>query len=139
MRALIVLGGEAPKPELLRACAKNADLTIAADSGLAAFAASGVVPDLLIGDMDSVDPALLGRFGDVPQERLCCVKDDTDGVHAVDVALARPNALSLILLDGVEKLSDENREALYARCREKGVQFIATRTTNDSELEVHYL
>ena len=57
----------------------------------------------------------------------------------VDVALARPNALSLILLDGVEKLSDENREALYARCREKGVQFIATRTTNDSELEVHYL
>ena len=89
MRALIVLGGEAPKPELLRACAKNADLTIAADSGLAAFAASGVVPDLLIGDMDSVDPALLGRYGDVPQERLCCVKDDTDGVHAVDVALAR--------------------------------------------------
>lgn len=57
----------------------------------------------------------------------------------VDVALARPNALSLILLDGVEKLSDENRDALYARCREKGVQFIATRTTNDSELEVHYL
>ena len=89
MRALIVLGGDAPEPELLRACSKNADLTIAADSGLAAFDAAGLAPDLLIGDMDSIDPALLGRYASLPQERLCCVKDDTDGVHAVDVALAR--------------------------------------------------
>ena len=89
MRALIVLGGDAPEPELLRACSKNADLTIAADSGLAAFDAAGLAPDLLIGDMDSIDPALLGRYAALPQERLCCVKDDTDGVHAVDVALAR--------------------------------------------------
>ena len=57
----------------------------------------------------------------------------------VDVALARPNALQIILIDGAEKLSDENRAALYARCKERGLQFIATRTTNDDELEVHYL
>ena len=89
MRALIVLGGDAPEPELLLACSKNADLMIAADSGLAAFDAAGLAPDLLIGDMDSIDPELLGRYAGLPQERLCCVKDDTDGVHAVDVALAR--------------------------------------------------
>lgn len=57
----------------------------------------------------------------------------------VDVALAKPNALQIILIDGAEKLSDENRKALYARCKEHGLQFIATRTTNESELEVHYL
>lgn len=57
----------------------------------------------------------------------------------VDVALAKPNALQIILIDGAEKLSDENRTALYKRCKEHGLQFIATRTTNDSELEVHYL
>lgn len=57
----------------------------------------------------------------------------------VDVALARPNNLQIILIDGAEKLSDENREKLYDKCREKGLQFIATRTTNDTELEVHYL
>ena len=57
----------------------------------------------------------------------------------VDVALAKPNSLQLILIDGAEKLSDDNRTALYARCKEKGLQFIATRTTNDNELEVHYL
>ena len=57
----------------------------------------------------------------------------------VDVALARPNNLQIILIDGAEKLSDENRKKLYDKCREKGLQFIATRTTNDAELEVHYL
>ena len=89
MRAVIVLGGEAPGRGLLAACARQADLTIAADSGLAAFDAAGLMPDLLIGDMDSIDPALLARCDGVPQERLRCVKDDTDGVHALDSAIAR--------------------------------------------------
>lgn len=52
----------------------------------------------------------------------------------VDVALSKPNNLKLILLDGVEKLSDTNRELLYSKCKEAGLQFLATRTTNDDEL-----
>ena len=52
----------------------------------------------------------------------------------IDVALSKPNNLNLILLDGVEKLSDENRELLYNKCKEKGLQYIATRTTNSNEL-----
>ncbi len=54
----------------------------------------------------------------------------------VDVALSKPNGLQIILMDGVEKLSEANREKLYARCKEKGVQFIATRTTDADELQV---
>lgn len=57
----------------------------------------------------------------------------------VDVTLAKPNGLQIILIDGTEKLTTENREKLYSRCREKGVQFIATRTTDDSVMEVHCL
>ena len=57
----------------------------------------------------------------------------------VDVALSKPNGLQIILIDGAEKLSEENRAKLYEKCREKGLQFIAARTTNDKELEVHYL
>lgn len=57
----------------------------------------------------------------------------------VDVALSKPNNLQIILIDGAEKLSAENREKLYSKCREKGVQFIATRTTDSSEMEVTYL
>ena len=57
----------------------------------------------------------------------------------VDVALSKPNNLQIILIDGAEKLSAENRERLYSKCKEKGVQFIATRTTDSSEMEVTYL
>lgn len=57
----------------------------------------------------------------------------------VDVALSKPNGLQIILIDGAEKLSDDNRNKLYAKCKEKGLQFIATRTTNNNELEINYL
>lgn len=57
----------------------------------------------------------------------------------VDVAIAKKNNLQLILLDGVERLTSENRELLYKKCKEKGLQFIATRTTDSAELEVVYL
>ncbi len=89
MRALIVLGGDAPGEALLRRYAADSDLLIAADSGLAAFNRAGVAPDLLVGDMDSVEPSLLARYAHTPQRRLNPVKDDTDGVDALDVAIAR--------------------------------------------------
>lgn len=54
----------------------------------------------------------------------------------VDVALSNPNSLKLILIDGVEKLSETNRNELYKICKQKGLQYIATRTTNDNELKV---
>lgn len=90
MHALIVLGGDAPSAQLLRSCAAQADWVIAADSGLAAFDAAGISPDLLIGDLDSVDAKVLEKFaGCVPVRKLNCIKDDTDGVDALDVAIAR--------------------------------------------------
>lgn len=57
----------------------------------------------------------------------------------VDVALSKPNSLQIILIDGAEKLSEKNRKALYDKCKEKGLQFIATRTTDNDDLEVTYL
>ena len=57
----------------------------------------------------------------------------------VDVAISKPNGLQIILIDGTEKLSSENREKLYSKCKDKGIQFIATRTTDAAEMEVHYI
>ena len=54
----------------------------------------------------------------------------------VDVSLSDINNLKLILIDGTEKLSDENRKKLYDICREKGLQVIATRTDNNNELTI---
>lgn len=56
----------------------------------------------------------------------------------VDVTIAKKNdgVLQIILIDGAERLDDKSREALYEKCKAKGLQFIATRTTNDDELAV---
>lgn len=90
MKALIVLGGDAPGAQLLQSCVACADMAIAADRGLEAFDAAGLEPDLMIGDMDSVDPQVLARYaGRLPERRLNCIKDDTDGVDALDVAIER--------------------------------------------------
>lgn len=54
----------------------------------------------------------------------------------VDVTLGDENNLKLILIDGTEKLSEENRKKLYEICKEKGLAVIATRTTNDNILNI---
>lgn len=54
----------------------------------------------------------------------------------VDVTLSNNNNLKLILIDGTEKLSEENRNKLYDICKEKGLQVIATRTTDNPELNI---
>lgn len=54
----------------------------------------------------------------------------------IDVAIQKPNGLQIILIDGVEKLSTDMRNELYKKCKDKGLQFIATRTTDDPDLTV---
>ncbi len=57
----------------------------------------------------------------------------------VDITINKPSAWSIILLDGTEKLDETSRNSLYQKCKDKGLQFIATRTTNDNELEITQL
>lgn len=54
----------------------------------------------------------------------------------IDVAVQKPNALNIILIDGAEKLASDLREKLYAKCKEKGLQFIATRTTDENKFTI---
>lgn len=54
----------------------------------------------------------------------------------IDVAIQKPNGLQIILIDGVEKLASDMRENLYKKCKDKGLQFIATRTTDEEDLTV---
>lgn len=54
----------------------------------------------------------------------------------IDVSIQKPNGLQIILIDGTEKLSTGLREKLYGKCKEKGLQFIATRTTDDDAMTV---
>jgi recombinational DNA repair ATPase RecF len=57
----------------------------------------------------------------------------------VDITISKPSRWSIILLDGTEKLDEKSRARLYQKCKDKGLQFIATRTTNDNELVITQL
>lgn len=121
MKALIVLGGDAPGVGLLKACAAEADFSIAADRGLEAFDAAGMEPDMLIGDMDSVSPQVLARYESrLSADRLNCIKDDTDGEYALNLALEK-GATEITLLGALGGRLDH---ALFAiGWRRVGVRF----------------
>lgn len=77
--------------------------------------------------------------GDIPLINGLPVSNLSEGQKlelCVDIAINNSNGLQIILIDGVEKLSENNRTKLYNKCKEAGIQFIATRTTDDSELGI---
>ncbi|MCE1196746.1 thiamine diphosphokinase [bacterium] len=90
MRALIFTGGEGPAPSFARRLADAADLVIAADSGLVAAMAAGVLPDLAVGDFDSLpDRGALAAMPEGSVLEYPADKDDTDTELALRVAAER--------------------------------------------------
>ena len=88
MQAIVLSGGErAARPLGLPEHA----LVICADSGLESAGPLGLVPDLVIGDLDSVDPAALAlaRAAGVEIEQHPADKDATDLELALGAARAR--------------------------------------------------
>ena len=84
----ILLGGDlTPTPRLAGQIAGSR--FIAADSGMRHAAALGIVPELWIGDFDSVTPALADAWPDVPREVYPAEKDGTDGELAIEAAIRR--------------------------------------------------
>lgn len=122
MNALIVLGGDAPGQALLKSCADAAQMTIAADRGLAAFDAAGILPDLLVGDMDSVPQEALSRYAGETR-RLNCIKDNTDGEDALDLAIER-GAKEITFLGALGGRLDHAlaNVMLLVRAKQRGVQ-----------------
>ena len=54
----------------------------------------------------------------------------------VDITVSKPGQLGIILVDGAERLDSVSRERLYAKCKAKGLQLIATRVTDSAVMEV---
>lgn len=85
MRAAIILNGSPDSETLIQAIAGRADLVVAADGGARHALAVGIVPDLVVGDMDSLGEELaleVGRRG-ASLERHPERKDMMDGHLAV--------------------------------------------------------
>lgn len=91
MKALVIAGGSV-HAGLLQCELATADIVICADSGAERLAGSGRMPDLVIGDMDSISPLLLNQIGlsaGIEIIRAYAEKDETDAELALDEAIAR--------------------------------------------------
>jgi thiamine pyrophosphokinase len=90
LRAIIFANGPMADLEAARAALRLGDRLIAADGGLRHLRALGLTPHVLVGDLDSVDPAeaeALEAAG-VPVQRHPARKDETDLELALRLALA---------------------------------------------------
>ena len=108
MKAVVVAGGVAdPQDAALLA---DAQLVLAADSGAAWLASVGSRPDRLVGDLDSIDAALLAtleREG-VPAERHAVEKDETDAELALERAVELgADAVTMLAAMGGTRLDHE--------------------------------
>ena len=85
MRAAIFLNGAPDSEALIQAVAGRADLVVAADGGARYALAAGIVPDLIVGDMDSLgeEPAREIERRGAELERHPVRKDKMDGHLAV--------------------------------------------------------
>jgi thiamine pyrophosphokinase len=98
MRVLVFAGGD-PTPAQIAATLPAEAFDIAADSGAAHARAAGRDVDMLVGDLDSIDPALavdLEARG-TRVDRYPPAKDRTDLALALDAALAlEPSAITVV-------------------------------------------
>ena len=88
MRALVVANGEPPSSGLLATLARESAFVVGADGGALIALAAHVEPDVVTGDLDSLDSATRAHLG---PDRLVLDADPdrTDLQKAIDLARAR--------------------------------------------------
>lgn len=64
-KALVIANGEVPSDAVLRPLLREARTIVCADGGANAARDRGIVPDVIVGDLDSVLPATLAHFAPV--------------------------------------------------------------------------
>lgn len=84
MKAIILANGELCDPDFAKLVLLEGDYIIACDGGLRHCHALGILPNYIIGDLDSVEPWLLNQYPNVPLIQFPIEKDQTD----LELALA---------------------------------------------------
>lgn len=93
MKFLIVSGGETTD-DFVEEVIKNGgfDVILAADSGMDFLYRTRILPDIIVGDFDSVSPKVLDYFREHEYIDICALnqeKDDTDTEFAIREAIRR--------------------------------------------------
>jgi thiamine pyrophosphokinase len=95
--AVVLAAGPVVATAALRARVARADVVIAADGGARHARGLGVQPDLIVGDLDSIDAGTLRRHAGTPVRRHPRDKDRLDLELALDEAEARGATTLLVV------------------------------------------
>ena len=82
-RALIIANGEPPKKQRVQSLAREASLIICADGGANTALKYGIVPDAIVGDLDSIHAEALVKF-----HRVRTFEDRDDETTDLEKAIA---------------------------------------------------
>jgi thiamine pyrophosphokinase len=123
----ILLGGDLVRTPLLERQIEGTRI-IAADAGIGHAAMLGLMPELWVGDFDSVPPDLPASLASVPRQTFPPEKDKTDGELAIAAALER-GATSLVLAGAFGGARADHaflHLALAVRLAENGTEVLLT-------------
>jgi len=114
MKALIVTGGSLTDCDIINKYLKSSCLVIGADSGASYLMKNNVMPDILVGDFDSIEPSYLEQFKtkNVKVVSFPVEKDFTDTQLAVKYALEE-GATSITILGGLGYRIDHSIANIY--------------------------
>lgn len=125
MKVLIVTGGERPEIDLLKERADSASMVIAADRGAEYCLMAGIIPDMVVGDMDSLPVEVQDEliFNNIEIRRFDCRKDMTDTQIAVDTAIEK-GADKIEILAGIGSRFDHSLANVHLlfRAMKKGIK-----------------
>ena len=93
---------------------KDTDLVIAADSGYLTARRFGITPDILLGDLDSLDKSALSphELDELEKIIVPAIKDDTDTQLAVDTAIER-GAENVYIIGGLGGRLDHTLSSVF--------------------------
>ncbi len=89
MKALILAGGDLKFNKEVYSLCQNSDLIIAADSGLRHAKKLNLIPQIIIGDFDSVEERTLAQFPKIKKLSYPSKKDKLDLELALDYAISK--------------------------------------------------
>jgi len=114
MKAVIFAGGKIENYDRVKKYLRGSSLVVCADSGIEHAFNMDIVPDLLVGDMDSIDSSTLEKVQKLKIEihNFPAEKDFTDTELALDIALAK-GATEAVLLGGLGDRPDHSLANIF--------------------------
>lgn len=102
MTGLLFIGGEFPAAEYIISYLNNQkpDLIVAADSGALAALDCGMLPSLLVGDMDSISPDIYSLLKKQGVEMITFIKDKDFSDTQLALSLMRERGVSHLIMAG---------------------------------------